>query len=399
MRIVTFTTLYPNDVSPLHGVFVENRLRKLVETGRVEARVVAPIPWFPSSAARFGHYAAFARASRREERFGILIEHPRYLLLPKIGMSLAPWTLFLAARRQLTRMLRSGWDFDLIDAHYFYPDGVSAVLLGRHFNRPVTVTARGSDLTQLARHAVPRWLIRRAARQADGLITVSGGLRDELLRLGVDPACVTVLRNGVDLDLFHPVDRASARARLGVDRPCLASVGHLIPRKGHDLAIEALASLPEFMLVIAGAGPDRAMLQDLAVRLGVADRVRFLGAVPHEELAAVYGAADALILASTREGWANVLLESMACGTSVIASDIPGTCEVVTEPAAGRLMKTRTAQAIVEAVRDMLSAPPDRSATRAYAERFSWDATTEGQTAMFRDILARRGAQGRPPTL
>jgi glycosyltransferase involved in cell wall biosynthesis len=397
MRILTFSTLYPNDASPLHGVFVENRLRKLVETGRVDARVVAPIPWFPSSARRFGRYAEFARASCREERFGMPIEHPRYLVLPKVGMSFAPWTLFAAAKRRITRMLRSGWDFDLIDAHYFYPDGVSAVLLGRHFNRPVTVTARGSDLTLLARHAVPRAMIRWAAHQADGLMTVSGGLRDELARLDVDAARVTVLRNGVDLDLFRPADRAAARARLGVHRPCLASVGHLISRKGHDLAIEALASLPEFMLLVVGEGPDRDMLERLATRTGVADRVRFLGTVAHEELGTVYSAADALVLASSREGWANVLLESMACGTPVIASNIPGTCEVVAEPAAGRLMKARTAQAIVEAARDMLSAPPDRSATRAYAERFSWDATTNGQMAIFQDICRRRGAQGRSP--
>jgi glycosyltransferase involved in cell wall biosynthesis len=378
---------------PLHGVFVENRLRHLVASGRVEGRVVAPVPWFPSTAGVFGRYAASARVPRHEQRANIAIDHPRYLLIPKVGMSLVPFTLYAAARRQAARLRDRGFDFAAIDAHYFYPDGVAAVLLARHFRCPVVITARGSDLTQLARYAVPRAMITWAAQQADALITVSGGLRDELTSLGIAAAKVTVLRNGVDLKLFRPGDRAQQRAAYDVDRPCLLSVGHLIPRKGHELAIEALAALEGVQLLIAGEGPMGGDLRALAQRLGVADRVRFLGAVPHERLLDAYGAADALVLASSREGWANVLLEAMACGTPVIASNIPGTREVVAAPAAGRLMQARDAASIVVAARALLAQPWDRAATRAYAEAFSWDATTDGQLAIFERLCGSgRGA-------
>src|SRR5947208_9468158 len=94
VRIVTFTTLYPSEGRPQHGIFVETRLRKLVESGAVEARVVAPCPWFPFSSPRFGRYAEFARVPRHEQRFEIEIDHPRYPLVPKIGMGSAPLTLF-----------------------------------------------------------------------------------------------------------------------------------------------------------------------------------------------------------------------------------------------------------------------------------------------------------------
>jgi glycosyltransferase involved in cell wall biosynthesis len=284
-------------------------------------------------------------------------------------------------------------DFDAIDAHYFYPDGVAAVLLGLHFKKPVVVTARGSDLTLLGRHLVPRAMIKWAAHRADALITVSAGLREELRRFDVPADRITVLRNGVDLELFRPVDRHVARAKLGIDRPCLVSVGHLIPRKGHDLAIRALPALPDFMLLIVGEGPERGGLETAASRIGVGARVRFLGAIPHEELREIYGAADTSILASSREGWANVLLESMACGTPVVASDIPGTREVVAERQAGFLMRDRSPEAIAEAVRAIFAEPIDRSATRAYAERFSWDATTNGQLAILEAVCAvRRGS-------
>jgi hypothetical protein len=146
VRILTFTTLYPSEARPQHGIFVETRLRKLVESGAVQSRVIAPCPWFPFMSPRFGRYSDFARVPREEIRYGLQVEHPRYPLLPKIGMSSAPIGLFSAVLPLLRRQIREGRDFDLIDAHYFYPDGVAAVLLGRALGRPVVVTARGDDL-------------------------------------------------------------------------------------------------------------------------------------------------------------------------------------------------------------------------------------------------------------
>ncbi|MGE0744152.1 MAG: glycosyltransferase family 4 protein [Rhodospirillales bacterium] len=391
MKVLTFSTLYPNAATPHHGVFVENRLRQLVATGQVETRVVAPVPWFPFTAARFGDYARFARAPAREVRHGIAVEHPRYLLLPKVGMTLAPFALFLGALPAVRRALANGFDFDLIDAHYFYPDGVAAVLLARHFGRPVTITARGTDINLIPRYAAPRRLIRWAAHHAHGLGAVCQALKDEMVGLGMPEAKVRVLRNGVDLALFRPGDRVAARHKLGVDGPVVASVGHLIDRKGHDLVIDAMAELPDATLLIAGEGPDRAALESLSARLGVAGRVRFLGRIVHEELPDLYRAADALVLASSREGWANVLLEAMACGTPVVASNVWGTPEVVAAPEAGRLLPERSAAAIAAGVRALLADPPSRAATRAYAERFGWEPTTQGQLDQFRDILVPHG--------
>jgi glycosyltransferase involved in cell wall biosynthesis len=161
--------------------------------------------------------------------------------------------------------------------------------------------------------------------------------------------------------------------------------------KGHDLVIEALPSLPEVRLLIVGDGPFRPELEALAGSLGVSDRVRFLGRRPHEELPELYEAADALVLASMREGWPNVLLESMACGTPVIASGVGGIPEVVAAPEAGRILPERTSAAIAATVKSLFAAPPDRAATRAYAEKFSWEATTRGQIRLFQEILARPG--------
>jgi glycosyltransferase involved in cell wall biosynthesis len=223
------------------------------------------------------------------------------------------------------------------------------------------------------------------------MITVARALKDKLVSLGVPAGRIEVLRNGVDLQLFRPIDRESWRRRLGFRRTTLLSVGNLVPLKGHDLAIRALRLLPEMELVVIGDGPERAALGSLARESAVSDRVTFVGVMVQEELRHYFGAADALVLASSREGWANVLLESMACGTPVIASKVGGTPEVVTAPEAGVIMAERTPEALAEAARGLFASYPDRNATRRYAEGFSWDATTESRLQLFSRILSASG--------
>ena len=392
MEILTFTTLYPSQIRPQHGIFVETRLRKLTESGAVGARVVAPCPWFPFASPRFGHYSLFARQPREEIRYGLHVDYPRYPQLPKIGMSAAPLALFASVLPVLRRQLRGGRDFDLIDAHYFYPDGVAAVLLGRALGRPVVVTARGSDLNLIAEYAIPQGWIRWSARHADGLVAVSRGLKQRLANLGIAEERVHVLRNGVDPALFRPTDRDAARQALGLTRPTLLAVGNLVRLKSHRMMVEALVGLPAVDLVIVGEGPERAAIEALARERQVADRVRLLGHVPQDRLPDIYSAADLLLLVSTHEGWPNVLLESMACGTPVIASDVDAIADIVAVPEAGRILKGPTPERLAATAREFLGALPARAATRAYAEGFDWQSTTEGQITLFHEIcMHRRG--------
>ncbi len=382
LSLLTFSTLYPNAIRPNHGVFVENRLRHLVATGEVQATVLAPVPWFPGRSPDAG-------VPPSEQRHGLLAYHPRFLAVPGIGMRVSPWLLHAGAQRVLARLLAAGARFDAIDAHYFYPDGVAAIRLGRQFNLPVVITARGSDVTQFPGYPSARRAILAAAHEAAAIITVSDGLRQALIALGAPAARITTLRNGVDLAAFRPLDRDAARSRFRVTGPTLVSVGALIPRKGHEQTIEAMRLLEGWTLLIAGEGPERARLEALARRLGVAERVRLLGPLPHDQLPALYSAADISVLASSREGWANVLLESMACGTPAVASPIPGNDEVVRAPPAGRITAARSAEAIAEAVLAVVAQGPRREATRAYAERFSWDETSAGQLRIFRQSTGR----------
>jgi len=378
MKILTFTTLYPNNIQHRHGIFVEQRLRQLLQQQPVTAKVVAPVPWFPFTAKCFGSYSDYARIAQRELRHGIEVYYPRYPVIPKIGMTVSPMLLAMACLPLLKKLMADGYDFDVLDAHYFYPDGVAAAWLAKRLGKPLVVTARGSDINLIPRYLLPRQMILWAAREAKQIITVCEALKTKMVALGVDGNKIRPLRNGVDLLNFCPKDRADIRSGMGLSKPTLLSVGHLIEIKGHHFVIEAMSQLPGFELLIAGDGEQQAYLKKLSENLNLTDRIRFLGTLTQQQLADVYNAADALVLASSHEGWANVLLEAMACGTPVVATAISGTPEVVRSPEAGVLVHERSADGIALGVKALFANCPARQATRQYAEKFSWDETVAG---------------------
>jgi teichuronic acid biosynthesis glycosyltransferase TuaC len=386
LRVLTFSSLFPNAEQPTHGLFVWRRLQQLLATGAIEATVVAPVPWFPSRAARFGRYAGFARIAQQETLGGIEVHHPRHLVLPRLGMSLAPALMALGVRDCVAR-LHHARGFDLIDAHYFYPDGVAAAWIARTLDLPIAITARGSDLNLISRYAAPRAMIRWAAGVSRLNVTVSEALAARLREIGVDPARTQVIPNGVDLEGFRPIDRAQARRALGLEeRGWLLSAGQLLPAKGHDAVIRALTELPGWGLLIAGEGPEEPALRSLAGRIGVLDRVRFLGRVAPEQMPTHYCAADVLVLASHREGMPNVLLESLACGSPVIATRVGACPDIVREPLAGRIVDRPDPSGIAAAVLELAAAGTDCAAVAAYARRFAWGPSIDAQLEGFRRI-------------
>lgn len=400
IKTLLFSSLYPSSVRPGHGIFVETRLRELLKTGEVETRVVAPVPWFPFSSTVFGEYARFAATPKFERWNGIAVHHPRYYLLPKIGMNMAPQALANGAIPTVRRLIAEGFDFDLIDAHYYYPDGIAAGIIARAVGKPFIVTARGTDLNLIADYTEPRRRILETASLADASIGVCNALMDKLSTLGAAPEKLNVFRNGVDLERFRPEPMDEARCQLGL-AGCriILSVGNLVELKGHDIAISAMASLPsDVILVIVGKGPLESELKSLADRLKISDRVVFAGPVPNTDLRWWYSAADVLALCSSREGWANVLLESMACGTPVISTAVGGTPEIVTNPHVGRLMRTRDSAGFLEAFSGLMDGYPDRQAVRQYAEQYSWTETSNRQVALFRRIMATQRTAASPET-
>ncbi len=388
IKLLTYTSLFPNSQQPRFGVFVENRLRHLLAHFPVASHVVAPVPRFPLQRVISSQYGKLCSVPQFERRNGLEVWHPRFQVWPGLSWRISPHLMYRATL-PVVRKLHRTHHFDAIDAHFVYPDGVAAVMLARKLGLPVVITARGTDINLMPHFYLPRRYIRWALTHCDQIITVSQALKDKTVSLGIDPEKIQVLRNGVDTRQFRFTPDSELRASLNLPRLVMLTVGNLVEFKGHQLAIEALVDLPEVGLMVVGEGPYEPDLKQLAQRLGVADRVRFTGAVAHYELARYYSLADALVLASEREGWPNVLLEAMACGTRVIATRVGGTAEIVTCPQAGRLMQSRSVRALLECWHDLQKVEQDRETTRAYADAFGWEPTSNAQYTIFRRLTPK----------
>lgn len=392
-KTLLFSTLFPSIARPGHGIFVETRLRELLKSGQVHTKVVAPVPWFPFSNKLFGNYGHFAATPKFEHRNGIDVYHPRYFLPPKIGMNVAPYALARAALPVIRKIIDDGFDFDLIDAHYYYPDGIAAGLIARQLGKPFIVTARGTDLNLIPEYSYPRKLIIETAATAYASVGVSMALVEQLIKLGAESSKLRVFRNGVDLSCFHPVDRLETKKLFGwSDQTTLISVGNLVENKGHHIAIDTLRQLPKHRLTIIGAGPEENVLRRQVSHLNLTERVEFVGRIPQPALKDYYGAADILLLPSSREGWPNVLLEAMACGTPAIATRTGGIPEIIKSEQVGLLVDRRSTDDFVTAVKKLEKISPNRKHVRNYAEQFGWQATTQAQLELFSEIVSKCSA-------
>ncbi len=375
MRILTFTSIFPDNSRPTFGIFIYQRIAAVARIAGNTVIVVAPVPYVPSWLP--GKKAKQLRAVPQEEHWGGLqVYHPRYPFLPKIGRPLHGLLMFIGTYGLVRRLARQG--LDCIDAHFVYPDGYAAVMIGKLLTIPVVASARGTDMHLYPTLATIRPSLRWTLREANGLVGVCKALSEAMIEQGAPADCVRTIGNGVDSSRFYPVDPNEARRKLGLPESAkiVLAVGALRLVKGHHLLIAAISDLTKrglpARLYIAGEGERRTALTKQIEELGLKDQVTLLGSVPNDHLRDWYSAADVSCLPSSREGWANVLLESMACGTPVVATRIWGTPEVIVSDEYGLLVEP-SAAAIADGLQQALTRSWNRGRLADYAGQRSWD--------------------------
>jgi glycosyltransferase involved in cell wall biosynthesis len=390
LRVLTLSTLYPSAARPGFGLFIEGQTSRLAARADVDLRVIAPVgvPPFPLSL-RSGH-APLRRIPDDEVWNGVRTLRPRFTAIPRIGWRLNPERVERAVLRAMGKLRTEGFIPDVIDAEFFFPDGVAAARLGRRIGIPVSIKARGSDIHFWGGKAKPRRQMLEAAAAAGGVLAVSEALKRDMVALGMRGDRIRVHYTGVDLERFHIQDRRAAKARLGVSGPLVVSIGNLVRLKGHEIVAGAVGKIKGVTLIIAGTGEDEAWIRRQVASVEEPQRIRFVGAVPHDAVPTLLAAADVMALASEREGLANAWVEALACGTPVIAPDIGSIREVIDRPDAGRIVSERTAGAFAGAISRLLAGAPDPQAARAAAERFGWARNTETLHEHLSKVAARR---------
>lgn len=399
MRVLTFTSLFPNREQPLLGVFVLQRTAHLAELPGIDVHVVAPVPYFPSWL-KWTRWRTQGQIPRKEQMGKLTIYHPRYPLLPGVSMPLHGLLVFLGTWL-LVRRLQKEFRFDCIDSHFVYPDGFAAVLLGKLLRIPVVVSARGTDINLYPTFKLIQPMIRWTIKNSTGVIAVSASLRNVMLKLGAVSERTQVIGNGIDLTRFHPIEPSKARAHLGLLAAgrVVVSVGALIPRKGYHFLIPALASIskkfPTAHLYILGEGEYRSELEALIRKCGMQSQVTLVGKVPNEELHFWFSAAYLSCLASSREGWANVIQESLACGTPVLATRVWGAPEVITSTELGLLVE-QTIPEIARGLEEALSRNWNRAAIAAHGSKRTWHVVANEVEEFLGAMLRAEGDSSHP---
>jgi len=311
--------------------------------------------------------------------------------------------MFLGSFRSVRRLNRSR-AIDCIDAHFVYPDGLAAVLLGKTLNIPVSVSARGTDINLYPSFRLIRPLIRWTLLQAHAVIAVSAALKEAMVGLGVPPDKIHVITNGVDAELFQPMDPHEAKRQLHLPNhgQLLVSVGALIRPKGQLMLIRAFAKVAsrhsELQLYILGEGPLRRELESLIGVLGLQDRVRLPGKRPNRELAQWFNAAEVSLLTSEREGWPNVVTESLACGTPVVATRVGGIPEILHSPELG-IVVDRTVEGVGDGLQTALSRRWDRQAISKQTRARTWSTVaTEVERVLAEQVRDREPNRVCDPT-
>ena len=395
-HVVVLSSLFPSSLQPGAGLFIRERMFRVGAV--LPLCVVSPAPWFPLQGLLRRWRPGFRPgAPSYDKSAGFEVWCPRFLSVPGVLKGLDGLCMALGALPRLWRLQRAG-RLDIIDAHFGYPDGYAATLLGRWLKVPVAITLRGTE-SRHAQDAAVAPKLALALRRASGVFAVSQSLRRVALALGAPADKVRVIGNGVDLRKFSRLPADDARRALGLPLqvPVLVSVGGLVERKGFHRVIELLPSLLKrcpglIYLVVGGPSPEGDMTDALKRQVadaGLGDAVRFLGPLPPERIREPLSAANVFVLATRNEGWANVFLEAMACGLPVVTTDVGGNAEVVCDSTLGTVVPFGDADRLCDALIQALTQPWDAVVIRRHAEANTWDRRVDELVDRFRRLSGK----------
>jgi teichuronic acid biosynthesis glycosyltransferase TuaC len=395
MKILSVSLGYPNSSERGLGLFIRSRLEAVAR--EISVSVIAPIPLFDYSR-RNKRFVEVRRKELPRDENSVAVFHPRWAFPPGgtplnvVCLALRIVALLCTQRKQIS--------FDLIDAHFGYPEGVTAALLALLFRRPFTITLRGLE-SSFATFRLRRWCMAWAFRRAAAVITVSRPLADLAAELGANSARIHTIPNGIEQALFYPRPCLTARRRFGLNRAAkvIVSAGELIEAKGHHLVIQSIRKLSDsgrdVLLVIAGGvarggRPFDSELHALVMDLKLEDRVRFVGWLDREDLAQLLSAADVFCLASYTEGWPNVVNEALACGTPAVASAVGAVPDMIPSEEYGFVVPPRNQSHLTAALANALDRSWNRAAISAWGGSRSWNRVAAELISVFQNVLHAR---------
>lgn len=377
LRIIAVTSIFPNNEEITKGIYIFKQLQALSKICHV--KVVAPVPYTPPFLRRY-RYSRYNKIPMIEDDGGLTVYHPRYLVIPKIGRSLYGFLYFFSILSFFKRMKK---DFrpDILIGFWAYPDGFVATLLSRVFRLPALISCRGCDVNTAGDTLVIKRFIQWTLKNCRKVIAVSHAMAGVIENLGVDRTRIRVIPNGIDPEQFTVIPKITRRGlkyiEIGEDEKVVLYCGRLSEEKGIMYLLEAIRIMKEshrhVRLLIVGDGPLKAIIRSTIKKLGIEDRVTILNELPHDVIPKIMGASDLVCLPSIREGWPNVVTESLACGVPVVATRVGGVPEILKSPEHGETVLPADPESLASALWNGLNKKWDRERIRNSFIQRTWD--------------------------
>ncbi|MCK5160614.1 MAG: glycosyltransferase family 4 protein [Candidatus Aureabacteria bacterium] len=362
MKVLVLSHLFPHSLDPSKNVFIEEQVKFLSK--KVETKVISPIPYFPPLKI-FKSWYRLRGVEKFEIRNGIEIFRPRYLIFPRGFLyAISGLSYFLAVIGLILRIRRK-YDFQVIHAHFAYPDGFAGVLIAKLLKKKIIVTLHGPDVSLRMKNRFLRKLILYALKRCDKIISVSNQLKAELVKYGVDDSRITIIHNGVDMDIFRPLGKEDLFNKLDVSsgKKRILYVGYIIKAKGVPDLLSAMEivrkEFPDAELVLIGGATGTAWekecreIKSSVTQNDLKEAVRFIGKVNNEKIPFWMNIGDVLVLPSLFESFGVVLIEALSCGTPVISTYCGGPEDIINEKV-GILVPVRDVRKLAEAIKSVL---------------------------------------------
>lgn len=398
LKILVLTTLFPNETNPYLGVFVRERINGLSKYCTL--KIIAPIAYFPLFRKRVSK--SNSTNCEKSDVYDFIVHHPKFFAIPKLLKLLDVISLSISVSLLIKRVLKN-YNFNIIDAHYAYPDGVAAALISSLFKVPFTITIRGSDINVIAKNYFFRCkAIVWALNKCDKVISVADSLKLQAIKLGIPPEKIVTISNGVDCNKFYSIDKIDARIKLElpIDRNIILSVGNITRNKGFNLVLEAVNKIkiryPKILYIIIGGGIDEkynSYFRHLVNKIKsykMEENVMLVGTKSNSELYLWYNSADLFCLASESEGYPNSVLEALSCGIPVVSTNVGDVQNILFNKRLGIIIQKRNANEIAIALEKALQRNWDKSKIRKSIESKSWDKTAKEVFNEFKTILMTR---------
>ncbi len=394
LKALVFTSLFPNITNRNKGIFIEQRIRQYSRF-ECQVRVISPVPYFPALKflKKFPSWYKYSQIPVQSILNSNKIYFPRYLQTPKIGMTFYGLFMFLGVLNSI-RKIKKKFNFDIIDAHWIYPDCFAAVLLAKWFNKKVVISARGSDINAYTKLFLIRILIQYTLKQADAIIAVSHDLKNKIQEMGINESKIKVISNGVDTDQFRPLPKNQLEAVLPFEKKgrLILTVGALRKVKNQHLLIEAFSQIvsmenyEDLKLVIVGSGTQKHALKEQIYKLKLSNQIFLVGAVPNDRLVHWYNHADLFCLPSLNEGCPNVVLEALACHVPVVATNVGGIPDLISSENIGILADPGSLDSLKTSLIQGLEKKWTSLAFQKFLSGKSWDRVAQEVGNLFLEI-------------